>query len=811
MPRLKIRLLGSFHASLDTVPITQFESNLVSALLAYLVVERHTAHDREKLAELFWPGAPARRACSNLNQGLYNLRLLLGDHLAQPPYFLRTRDTVQFNPESDYWLDVQAFSECLAVGNLVDHQQKAPRPGFEERLQEAVRLYRGDFLEGLSFDSSPAFDHWALVVRLRLQRQVLGALHLLADHYAERKNYAQALTYAWRQVELDPLGEPAVRQLMALLAADHQRSQALVQFERLRALLAEELDVSPEPETIALRDRIRREARQPARSREMRSRLLPSLTPLIGRQRELLQVYEQIASPSCRLLTILGPGGSGKTRLALEIARSVQQRDLDGAFYIPLHALSSPVSIPAALFEALGLPRRDQCSLFDQLVDHLKDQHLLLLLDGMEHLQEAAGWLVEILRQAPGIKMLVTSRTRLNVKGEQVYRLAGLQFADGTAADADILASDAVQLLLAGLRRVRPEYTPAPADLCHLLSICRHVQGMPLNILLASSWGAKLSVREIAEQVSQDLDFFAVDRSDVPARQQSWRATLDHTWKLLDERLQRVFASLAVFRGAFTRQAASLVSEASPQELHALVEHALLTNISPGWYGLQETVRQYGREKLAASTWLERQVCSRHSDYYLQQLAYWGEQLSCAQHAAAMSLIELEQANIRAAWDWAAGQFAVERLHPVIDALCRYYDLSLRYEEGISACRSASQGFSLERGRSTCGLHRVCLLLWQSRFHRLLGEAVSAGHLLEAAQSLLAKSRLVGDDTCKVDAFLALEQAENHFASDRLVAEGYYQRSLAMYRRIEDAWGMARASAGLSLVARDGAGLGVAV
>lgn len=809
MARLKIRLLGSFNASLDAIPITQFESNKVRALLAYLVVESHTAHNREKLAGLFWPEAPARRAFSNLNQALYNLRLLVDDHLAQPAYFLRTRETVQFNPASVFWLDTSAFSDCLAVGSLVDREQCEIRPGFCERLQQAVDLYRGDFLEGLSFDSNLNFDQWALVVRLRLQRQMLAALHLLADYYTERKNYAQALSYAWRQVELDPLGEPAVRQLMGLLAASSQRNQALVQFERLRVLLAEELNTSPEVETVALHDRIRREGRQPAGAKEIKSSIPACLTPLVGRRRELLQVHEQISSPECRLLTILGPGGSGKTRLALEVAQAIQNNFSHGAFYIPLHAVHSPLSILGVVVNKLELPRRSQEDLYEQFVDYLRERNILLVLDGFEHLLEAAGWLAEILRQAPGLKLLVTSRTRLNVKGEHVYRLAGMHIPDGTAAEKDILASDAVQLLLAGLRRARPEYTPAPADLSYLLSICRHVQGMPLSILLASSWGATLSLREIAAEVCQGLDFFAAEWGDIPARQQSLRATFDHTWNLLDERLQKVLASLCVFRGAFTRQAAQLVGEASSQELRALADHSLLSNVSPGWYELQESLRQYGREKLAAMTWVERQVCSRFSDYYLQQLARWGEHISGAQHAAAMANIELEHANYRAAWDWAAEQFAVERLNPVIDALCRYYDLSLRYQEGISACRSASRGFSLERGRAANGLHRVCLLTWQSRFHRLLGEVVTAAHLLESAQALLARYRLVGDDTCRADAFLALEQAENNFASDRVVAAGCYQRSLAMYRQVEDAWGMAMASTGLKLVA-EGASLGVA-
>ncbi len=353
MARMKIRLFGSFQVHLNEAPITKFESNKVRALLAYLVVKSQETHRREKLAALFWPEMPARRANSNLSQALYNLRQKIQDHLANPPFLLCTRETVQFNQESDYWLDIEQFNQ-----NLIPEKAQEPSSDkYFENLQHAIDLYRGDFLEGLSFDSSLAFDEWILVKRQRFQHQVLDGLHQLADYYAAKNKLHKGITYAQQQVELDPLDERASRQLMQLLTANGQRNQALTQYERLQVMLAEELGVAPEPDTIALRDRIRGGLRSTGQLKTRTNNLPAFLAPLIGRQQELTKIMDQCRNPDCRLLTILGPGGSGKTRLAMEIAKASLDRFHHGVFFVPLNPVQSPASVLPAIVESLDLPR----------------------------------------------------------------------------------------------------------------------------------------------------------------------------------------------------------------------------------------------------------------------------------------------------------------------------------------------------------------------------------------------------------------------------------------------------------------------
>ncbi len=577
-------------------------------------------------------------------------------------------------------------------------------------------------------------------------------------------------------------------------------------------MLMEELGVEPESETLALRDQIRGAELISPLDHRGGDNLPAFLVPLIGRQDEQAELQTLIRNPDCRLLTILGPGGSGKTRLAQEVARSSLETFDDGIFFVSLNPVQSPVSLLPAIVEALDLPRREESDHQNQLINYLHKKELLLILDGFEHLLDGAGLLAEILHQALGLKILVTSRTRLNIKGEYLYYLSGMHFpADEQVSPAEILSSDAVKLLLSGLRRNRRDYEPDFEEIKSLRQICQKVQGMPLGILLAASWGATLSVAEIDTEISRGLDFLAADWADVPARQRSLRATFDHTWNLLGEHTQRIFQSLSVFRGAFTRKAARAVSDASPHELRTLVDRSLLINKSPGWYEVHELLRQYGRGKLAEVGQIELEVCSRHSEYYLKQLARLGDDLKSAQQVAALANIDLEHENFRAAWNWAASQGDAAQLTRVLDALCLYYDLSLRYADGESACRAAIEGLPQDQADMDMWLLLARGFVWQSRFSRLLGQPEKASQLLGNAHVHLEKAKGGGNQASTVEAFLALEKGNNHFYNDRAAAADCYQHSLEIYRGLNDTWGIAKVLGRLGLLAHHSGSFEIAV
>jgi DNA-binding SARP family transcriptional activator/predicted ATPase len=766
MSHLAVRLLGRFQVSLDSQPVTGFESNKVRALLAYLVDESDQPHLRQKLADLLWPDLPARRSITNLNQALYNLRKVIGDHQADPAFLLRTQESVQFNPQCDYWLDVAAFQSSL--GQTFSWEQ--PYSALENQdiagLQAIVDLYHGDFLGGLDFEGGTAFDEWRLVVQQQLQGCMIEYLHQLAEANANQGEITQALSYARRQVEMDPLCEPAHRQLMRLLADSGQRAQALVQFKRLQAVLTEELNIAPEPQTLALRDQIRDQDHLTTPQSQPRDNLPAFLTPLVGRGQEMAELKEVLSQPDCRLLTVLGPGGSGKTRLALELARNMREAFLDGVFFVALNPLQSPDSILPAIAEALDLPRHQSDDQQTLLVNYLQARHLLLVLDGFEHLLAGAQGVANLLQHAADLTILVTSRARLNLKGEHIYPLAGMHFPPEGASSAEIRQSDAVQLLIQALRRTQPGFQPTPDDIVQLRQVCQQVLGMPLGLLLAASWGGALELDEIAEVISQDLDYLAADWAEVPARQRSMRATFDHTWELLTERQQALFRCLSVFRGAFTRRAARAVCQASPHELRQLVDRSLLWHKTPGWYEMHELLRQYGRQHLAQANPLEKRICEQHSRYYLGQLASMQANLKSAGQGATLESIDLEHENYRAAWNWAAETGDAAQLAEALEPLCLYYDLRLRYAEGESACNSAIEGLSNQHSNPVEYLLHVRLLIWCSCFIRLQGRYELASQQRKICQSLLDEASQIGSDIRYEQALLSLERGESRRRKD---------------------------------------------
>ena len=383
MARLSLSLLGSFQLTLDGKPVTGLASNKVRALLAYLAVEAGHPHRRDALATLLWPERSDSVARTNLRNALSNLRRAIGDSQSPEPYLLVSRDTIQFNLASDQWVDVITFEACVAAGGSeagspID-DQSAP-----ESLERAVALYRGSFLEGFSLKGCLAFDDWSLVVRERLRRLELAALGRLAQHYEQRGDTVRALEATRRQVEMEPWQELAHRRLMRLLALDGQRAEALVQYERCRRILRLELGVEPEPETVALHARIRDGAELHAVGASPPHNLPAQLTPFVGREREMVEITTRLRDPVCRLLTLVGPGGCGKTRLALE-ATATQLADFaDGVFLVSLAPLRSIDAVVPALAAALGITSTSDPR--QQLLGYLREKHLLLILDNFEHL-----------------------------------------------------------------------------------------------------------------------------------------------------------------------------------------------------------------------------------------------------------------------------------------------------------------------------------------------------------------------------------------------------------------------------------------
>ena len=797
MARLSIRLLGPMQVSLEGEPVTRFESDKVRALLTYLAVEADGPHRREKLAGLLWPERPERSARANLRQALSNLRLAIGDAGASPPVLKVTRQALQFNTASDAWVDARALAGLLSAGAPIAD------------LEAAASLYRGQFLEGFSLPGSAPFEEWALLTREHLARQVLAALSRLVEFHAERGAYEQALQIAWRRLEMDPWGEEGHRQTMRLLVMSGRRNAALAQYRALRQTLAEELGVEPEDRTTALYRQIQGNAgRQPPHN-------LPALlTPFIGRKAELSALCRRLRDPGCRLVTLLGPGGSGKTHLALKacwdlVAQAEVETAEHGIYFVALAALHSAEAIVPAVAEALGLALQDKGSPQQQVFDYLAQKQVLLALDNLEHLMPAVDWIVALLRRAPGVRLLVTSRERLNLQAEQVLRLGGMALpGDEILADADpdeVAGYSGVALFVEGAGRVQPDFRLTPGNTADVARICRLVEGLPLGILLASTWSETMAPAEIAarlaEDLGQSLDLLAADWRDVPERQRSMRAVLAHSWRLLGQRERGVLARLSTFHGGFSRAAAAEVAEAQRQDLKALVHKSLLRRSELGRYEMHELLRQYAAERLAQHPAAARATAARHSAHYARAAQRWAADMKSAA-AMAPAEMQTEVENVRAAWLWAAGQGDVETLAQMADGLCLFYEGQARYDEGETICRLPVERLAgLDRPPEQV-LHLLArLLAWQAAFVHHLAGPDEALALLDRCLDLLEGTALAGTDTGAARALALWRRGRVLDGFDREGARQAYRQCLALYERVGDRWGAANALAALGGVA----------
>ena len=807
MARLTLSLLGPFQAALSGEAVTGFESNKVRALLAYLALEADRPHRRDSLAALLWPDWPDEAARGNLRHGLANLRKAIGDHLATPPYLSISRETIQFNTDSDYWLDVVAFTAAARAS------EGEPSPVRQQ--EDAIALYRGAFLAGFFLKGCPNFEDWAAMWRERLHRMALTALFHLAQHYEQRGDYQRACAYARRQMELEPWQEKAHQQLMRLLALSGERGAALAQYESCRRALAEELGVDPGQDTTRLyeeiRDGVLKGAAAPSTPQPGPRHNLPtSLVSFVGREVELREIGQWLEYPSCRLLTLVGPGGSGKTRLAVEAAARQIDRFEHGVWFVPLAALESPTGIVPTIAQVLHLDFAGKAEPEKQLLDFVRDRQALLILDNFEHLLEGVDIALHILDAAPDAKILVTSRSRLSVQGEQVFPVGGMDYPRLAAAPGPVLrggelgasvpgsAQDvaeysAVQLFVQSAQRLRVGFQPDEDDLLEIARICHLVQGMPLGILLAASWTDMLDPGAIAAEIERSLDFLATDWRHVPERQRSLRAVFDYSWEMLSAREREILAGLSVFRGGFTRHAAAEVTGSSLRDLKALSTKSLLQRNSAGRYELHELLRQYAAERLAQSPAASDRIRDFHSVYYLAALQRWSVDLKGRQEPTAVGKMAIEHEDLRAAWQWAIERGQAARLLGAMEGLSEFYWLRGRYQEAETAMQAAASSLTaVEQAASSDAVDRlrvtVRAAVHQSNFCRVLGRREEARQLQEQARALLNGGELAGQDTRFESALLLQTMGRTVLTSDYVRGARLFEQALALYRELGEEW-----------------------
>lgn len=373
-------------------------------------------------------------------------------------------------------------------------------------------------------------------------------------------------------------------------------------------------------------------------------------TPFVGRTRELEQIKRQLAE--ARLLTLVGPGGSGKTRLAVKTAQQIANEYPDGVFFVPLAPISAADRVVQTIAEAVKFPLMTQEDPKIQLLRYLRNRQLLLVIDNFEHLLDGVEIVSEILSRAAGVKVLATSREKLNLISEQLVFVGGMDFSLPGRPPVE-QRNDASTLFVQSALKINPGFDPESEQLVQIESICQMVMGMPLAIELAAAWLQVLTLEEISTEINQDLDILSTDARDAPRRHRSLRAVFEHSWKLLENSEREILMSLSIFRGGFTRQAAQQVTGASLQQLMVLVSKSFLHHDSKsGRLTFHELLRQYALEELRSDPRYSTSAHEAHASYYADFMDVRWQQLKGERQLTALAEIETDLENVRAAWKY---------------------------------------------------------------------------------------------------------------------------------------------------------------
>jgi predicted ATPase len=410
-------------------------------------------------------------------------------------------------------------------------------------------------------------------------------------------------------------------------------------------------------------------------------------TPLVGRGIEIVDIGDRLLDPTCRILTLVGPGGIGKTRLAIEAAAEQASTFQDGIFFVALQPVAAADTIVRTIGSAIGFEFSADGKPDFQLQQHLQEKVQLLVLDNVEHLLEGVESIADLVAATTKLKLLVTSREPLKLQDEWLYHVQGLPFPKQESS-SEIETYDAVRLFADHAGRVQREFS-LDEEQGPVIRICQLVQGMPLGIELAAKWRRRLPSVEIARELQKSLDILQTDLRDVPDRHRSMRAVFDHSWKLLTDDERRVFMSLSVFRGGFRRDAAEQVANASMAVLMSLVDKSLLRVNRNGRFDIHELQRQYASERLAESPELEAAVRDRHSGYYTAFIDRPVNDFLNAENQETLKVLDIEIDNFRSAWDWAIARQNVNYLKQALEGLYWYAWKRSWHEEGERAFRQA--------------------------------------------------------------------------------------------------------------------------
>jgi predicted ATPase/Tfp pilus assembly protein PilF len=667
-----------------------------------------------------------------------------------------------------------------------------------------MTLVRGPFLEGFSLPDCPAFDEWLLVQRERLNLQIISALEQLAGFHERAGQLAEAETYVRRLLELDPLRESAYRQLMRVLARADLRGAALDVYETCRRVLATELGLALAVETVTLAEQIRGLA--PFESHSAHASLPPVLTRFFGRQQESAGLVDLLSRRTVRLVTLAGPGGVGKTRLAIEVARRMAGVFAHDIYLVELAGVVDERSVDDAVAAALRLPTNTGRSSTDAILDYLRDKTMLLVLDNCEHVVRACARLVQALcRLAPGVTVLATSRIPLHLEEEHVVRLEPFSIPAITGAErltvADSLSFDSIQLFTNRAAQSLLHFRLTDVNVLAVARICQQLDGIPLAIEIAAAQTRVLPIEVIAERLNQRFAWLNRQVGETLPRQRTLHTLIDWSYELLSDDERSILRRLSVFVGGWTLEAAeAIVAPGEPcvEVLAELVDSSLVVfgaDVGRRRYAMHETIRQFAEEYLRGSE-QEAEARERHARYYAELVARSAENRAGVPFPERLRTVMDDHDNLRQAYEWlvAHDHEAALALVAQLGTKLNFWELGGFFQEGRRWLQRAlgvtERSVSLPRGHA---------LLAAADLSSAITDFEYGLQCIEQARQLFQK---LGDQPGEIDAGLKYCNLAA-LAGKGTNIQAQAEEALQMAEQISYKPGIARAKRMLGAIAYD--------
>ena len=676
-------------------------ANKPTCLLLYLAVRADWV-SRDELTLLFWPEGDDVSTRHALRQLVYRAR--------REPWVSG--------------LEVQEGRLRWLVDTDVAHMRRALATA---DWAAAAHAYGGSFLDAIDLPEAPGFEAWRDLERTNLHERYLEAVVRAAASLEARRNYAEATSLLRAALRHDPIAEEVLRSLIRCLAAVGDAGAVELAYARFAQDLEREVGAEPDEETRVLLGRLRAGERVGSRPHNLPGQA----TPFVGREEELRRIEGWLADRGTRLVSLVGPGGIGKTRLALQAAGDQLGAYADGVFFVPLVEVGHVAGVAAAIGDAARLQPLERGEPWARLADFLRDREMLLVLDNLEHLRPVGPHLAGLLERAPALTMLATSREPLDLRSERSLTLGGLELP--FVGDDGAAQRDSVRLFVTAARRTEPSFSVRDGALDDVSDLCRYVDGVPLAIELAAAWTACLSPAEIVHEVQRDLDFLRAPQQDVPERHRSLRVVLDAAWERLDDRERDLLARMAAFAGDADLAAIESVTGGSRLTLLSLVRRSLVRRNTDGRFGMHGLVRQYAAERLADAPEVVAEIATRHLAHVARRL----DARPDGDPQPAIDACRTDLPDVRRAWSHACAQGdadAVQRMMAPLLAVHETGAASAGYlwwlDEALAA-PAVGRDPSPLRGRLLA--HRAACL-------QRTGRPAEAERAVEEALALLAAS-----------------------------------------------------------------------